>query len=57
MIKPQYLPNQFNKVCNALKRKFTDINKGQTIITKKVQSVQKKKINDLENEKKKAEKQ
>ena len=54
--KPQFLPNLFNKVCNALRKKFTDINKDQTIITKKVQSVQKKKMNDLGNEKKKAEK-
>ena len=55
--KPQYSPNRFNKVCNVLRKRFTDINKDQTIITKKVQSVQKKKMNDLENEKKKAEKE
>ena len=53
MVKPQFSPNRFNKVCNALKKKFPDINKDQTIITKKVQSVQKKKMNDLQNEKEK----
>ena len=53
VVKPQFSPNRFNKVCNALKKKFPDINKDQTIITKKVQSVQKKKMNDLQNEKEK----
>ena len=53
MVKPQFSPNRFNKVCNALKKKFPDINKDQTIITKKVQSVPKKKMNDLQNEKEK----
>ena len=35
MVKPQYSPNWFNEVCNALKKKFPDISKDQIIITKK----------------------
>ena len=35
-VKPQHSPKQFDKVCNALKKKFPEINKDQTIITKKV---------------------
>ena len=31
----KFSPNWFNKVYNALKKKFPDINKDQTIITKK----------------------
>ena len=43
VVKPQFSPNWFNKVCNALKKKFPDINKDQTIITKKYSLCKKRK--------------